>query len=76
MPNLPLSLACAALGVALPIALSFALLQAGFGCRPVEAFAAGAALASTSLGTTLVALKSVSPAESNGFDQKNVILCA
>ncbi len=46
-------------GIGLPIALSFALLNAGFGYRSLEAFAAGAALSSTSLGTTLAALNSV-----------------
>ncbi|KAI0747427.1 hypothetical protein BC629DRAFT_1298597 [Irpex lacteus] len=63
LANIPLSISCATLGVALPIAFSFALLQAGFGCQPLEAFAAGSALASTSLGTTLMALNSVSPKE-------------
>ena len=46
-------------GIATPIALSFALLDAGFGYKPLEAFAAGAALSSTSLGTTLAALNGV-----------------
>lgn len=63
LSNLPLSITCAFIGVAFPIALSFALLQAGFGYRPLEAFAAGSALASTSLGTTLMCLNSIS---SNG----------
>ncbi|KAI0755464.1 hypothetical protein BC629DRAFT_1684279 [Irpex lacteus] len=73
LANLPLSMSCATLGVALPIAFSFALLQAGFGCRPLEAFAAGSALASTSLGTTLMALNSVSPKEGQqqGISQTN-----
>lgn len=44
----------------MPIALSFALLTAGYGYSPLEAFAAGATLSSTSLGTTLAALNSVS----------------
>ena len=57
--NLPLSTLCALVGIGLPIALSFALLNVGFGYRPLEAFAAGAALSSTSLGTTLAALNSV-----------------
>lgn len=47
-------------GVAFPIALSLALLNAGYGYSSLEAFAAGAALCSTSLGTTLAALSSVS----------------
>ncbi|KAI0687338.1 hypothetical protein C8Q76DRAFT_635401 [Earliella scabrosa] len=56
--NLPLSTLCALVGIGLPIGLSFALLNVGFGYRPLEAFAAGAALSSTSLGTTLAALNS------------------
>ena len=44
----------------LPIAFSFALLDAGYGYSHLESFAAGAALSSTSLGTTLMALNSVS----------------
>lgn len=57
--NLPLSLICALTGIGLPVALSFALLAAGYGYVPLEAFAAGAALSSTSLGTTLMALNTV-----------------
>ncbi|KAI0366246.1 Sodium/hydrogen exchanger [Pilatotrama ljubarskyi] len=60
LSNLPLSTICALVGIGLPIAFSFALLHAAFGYRPLEAFAAGAALSSTSLGTTLAALNSVS----------------
>ena len=59
LSNLPLSIFCALTGIGLPIALSMALLNVGFGYRPLEAFAAGAALSSTSLGTTLAALNSV-----------------
>ncbi|KAI0772547.1 hypothetical protein BD413DRAFT_603990 [Trametes elegans] len=60
LSNLPLSIVCALTGIGLPIAFSFALLNAAFGYGTVEAFAAGAALSSTSLGTTLAALNSVS----------------
>ena len=56
LSNLPLSAVSAFTGIALPIALSFVLLNAGYGYSPLEAFAAGAALSSTSLGTTLAAL--------------------
>ena len=49
----------------MPIAFSFALLTAGYGYSPLEAFAAGAALSSTSLGTTLAALNSVSRQKSS-----------
>ncbi|RPD62148.1 hypothetical protein L226DRAFT_463681 [Lentinus tigrinus ALCF2SS1-7] len=66
--NLPLSTFCALTGIGLPIALSIALLNAGFGYRPLEAFAAGAALSSTSLGTTLAALNSVT--KSSGSTEK------
>ncbi|KAI1788916.1 hypothetical protein LXA43DRAFT_1023199 [Ganoderma leucocontextum] len=59
LSNLPLSILCAVTGIAAPIALSFALLDAAFNYKPLEAFAAGAALSSTSLGTTLAALNSV-----------------
>ncbi|KZT66977.1 hypothetical protein DAEQUDRAFT_425949 [Daedalea quercina L-15889] len=58
--NLPLSCFCALTGIRTPMALSFALLTSGYGYPPLEAFAAGAALSSTSLGTTLAALNSVS----------------
>ena len=46
-------------GIGLPVALSFALLSTGYGYDLLESFAAGAALSSTSLGTTLMALNSV-----------------
>ncbi|KAI0643588.1 hypothetical protein C8Q79DRAFT_1002230 [Trametes meyenii] len=62
--NLPLSMVCAITGIIFPIALSFASLYAGFGYKPLEAFAAGAALSSDSLGTTLAALNSASKASS------------
>ncbi|EIW62308.1 uncharacterized protein TRAVEDRAFT_45135 [Trametes versicolor FP-101664 SS1] len=64
LSNLPLSLVCAATGIIFPIALSFASLYAGFGYRPLEAFAAGAALSSDSLGTTLAALNSAAKSSS------------
>ncbi|KAI9069552.1 hypothetical protein FKP32DRAFT_1753760 [Trametes sanguinea] len=62
LSNLPVSTLCALMGIGLPIAFSIALLHAGFGYGVHEAFAAGAALSSTSLGTTLAALNSVSGA--------------
>ncbi|OSD01701.1 hypothetical protein PYCCODRAFT_1391118 [Trametes coccinea BRFM310] len=64
LSNLPLSTLCALMGIGLPIGFSIALLHAGFGYGILEAFAAGAALSSTSLGTTLAALNSVSGATS------------
>ncbi|TBU61207.1 hypothetical protein BD310DRAFT_213478 [Dichomitus squalens] len=59
LSNLPLSIVCALTGISIPIGFSFALLNAGFGYKPLEAFAAGAALSSTSLGTALAALNSI-----------------
>lgn len=52
-PHLPLALAVACTGVVLPIALSLALLHGAYAYPLLTAFAAGAALCSTSLGTTL-----------------------
>lgn len=75
--NLPLSVLCASIGIALPVAFSFALLFAGYGYRPLEAFAAGAALCSTSLGTTLMALNSVTSSlgPSSGVTASETIVC-
>jgi len=53
--NLFLSIAVAITGISLPIALSF-VLQSLANATPLQAFAAGAALCSTSLGTTLTVL--------------------
>ena len=54
--NLFLSAAVAATGICLPIGLSFSLLRL-VDATPLQAFAAGAALCSTSLGTTFTVLK-------------------
>jgi Sodium/hydrogen exchanger family len=54
--NLFLSLAVATTGVCLPIGLSFSLLHL-VNATALQAFAAGAALCSTSLGTTFTVLK-------------------
>lgn len=54
--NLSLSSAVALTGLAAPIGLSFVLLGLLPGTSPVQAFAAGAALCSTSLGTTFTVL--------------------
>jgi Kef-type K+ transport system membrane component KefB len=51
--NLLISLTVAMTGVFLPIALSLLLLHFGYGYSPLQSFAAGAALCSTSVGTTL-----------------------
>lgn len=53
--NLFLSAAVALIGIAAPIALSF-ILQEMAGATALQAFAAGAALCSTSLGTTFTVL--------------------
>lgn len=54
--NLPLSCLVALIGIATPIGASFVLLGLVDGTTPVQAFAAGAALCSTSLGTTFTIL--------------------
>ncbi|KAI0829235.1 hypothetical protein BC628DRAFT_1408747 [Trametes gibbosa] len=72
--NLPLSLVCAITGIILPIALSFASLYAGFGYRPLEAFAAGAALSSDSLGTTLAALNSAAKSSATAIERTNSVM--
>ncbi|GIZ43250.1 hypothetical protein CKM354_000648200 [Cercospora kikuchii] len=54
--NLSLSSAVALTGIAAPIGFSFVLLGLLPGTSPVQAFAAGAALCSTSLGTTFTVL--------------------
>lgn len=53
--NLFLSVAVAITGISFPMALSFAL-QSLVNATPIQAFAAGAALCSTSLGTTFTIL--------------------
>ncbi|CDR98867.1 uncharacterized protein SPSC_04442 [Sporisorium scitamineum] len=56
--NLAISALVGATGVVFPIGISMALLPAGFGYDYLESFAVGAALASTSLGTTFAVLGS------------------
>ncbi|KAK1827295.1 Hsp70 ATPase ssc1 [Podospora conica] len=58
--NFVLSIGAALLGVLTPIALSFALLYAGFGHGAMETFVVGTALSTTSLGTTFVVIKGAS----------------
>lgn len=55
--NLFLSTLAACVGIGVPIGLSILLLHAGYGYTLLQSFAAGAALSSTSLGTTLALLK-------------------
>ncbi|KAL1706792.1 Sodium/hydrogen exchanger family-domain-containing protein [Schizophyllum commune] len=54
--NIALSVVTALTGIMFPIGFSFFLLYFGFGYTVLEAFAAGASLSSTSLGTTLALL--------------------
>jgi Kef-type K+ transport system membrane component KefB len=56
--SLPLATAVALTGIGAPILLSLALISGGFGYPLLESFAAGAALSSTSLGTTFTVLRS------------------
>ncbi|GAA5882769.1 hypothetical protein JCM1840_002356 [Sporobolomyces johnsonii] len=59
LPLLPLALVTALLGILLPLAFTFALFSAPtFDYPSLQAFTAGSALASTSLGTTFFVLKS------------------
>ncbi|KAF7439887.1 Hsp70 ATPase ssc1 [Pleurotus ostreatus] len=55
--NLLLSTVAAVIGIGVPIGLSMLLLHVGYGYTLLQSFAAGAALSSTSLGTTLALLK-------------------
>ena len=56
--NLAMAVLVGATGVILPVGISMALLPLGFGYGYLESFASGAALASTSLGTTFAVLSS------------------
>jgi len=52
LPQLPMALVVALVGILVPLAFTFALFSAStFDYPPLEAFTAGSALASTSLGT-------------------------
>ncbi|ESK91237.1 sodium-hydrogen antiporter [Moniliophthora roreri MCA 2997] len=55
--NVTLSLVTGSIGILVPIALSIILFHFGFGYTVLQGFGAGAALSSTSLGTTLALLK-------------------
>lgn len=60
VPQLPLACVTALVGVLAPIALTFGLYH-GYGYPTIDAFAAGSALASTSLGTTFFVLRAAGP---------------
>ena len=70
---LPLSLASALVGILVPLALTFALFAAAFAYPAVDAFAAGSALASTSLGTTFFVLQSTGDAGVDDTDIAQVL---
>ncbi|GAA5935301.1 hypothetical protein JCM3775_007265 [Rhodotorula graminis] len=62
LPQLPMALVVALVGILVPLAFTFALFSAAtFNYPPLEAFTAGSALASTSLGTTFFVLRSSGP---------------
>ncbi|CBQ71417.1 conserved hypothetical protein [Sporisorium reilianum SRZ2] len=73
--NLALSVLVGGTGVVVPIGISMALLPAAFGYEYLESFAVGAALASTSLGTTFAVLGSFSSSDvsANADDAKHGI---
>ena len=59
LPLLPLSFLSALIGILLPLSFTFALFSSSnYSYPPLQAFTAGSALASTSLGTTFFVLKS------------------
>lgn len=58
--NFALSVLSAATGVIFPIAFSYMILHLGFGYGAVETFIIGAALSTTSLGTTFAVISSAS----------------
>ncbi|KAF2397930.1 hypothetical protein EJ06DRAFT_539330 [Trichodelitschia bisporula] len=60
--NFVLSVFAACIGILAPIGLSFLALYLGFGYGAVETFICGAALSSTSIGTTFVVLGQASSA--------------
>ncbi|TKA33937.1 hypothetical protein B0A54_15117 [Friedmanniomyces endolithicus] len=68
--NILLSVCAATTGIIFPIGLSFLLLYMGFGYGAVETFIVGAALSSTSLGTTFAVMSSAS--ETIDFSQTRV----
>lgn len=56
--NFLLSLFAAGVGISMPIALCYLLLYLGFGYGAIETFIVGAALSTTSMGTTFVVMNS------------------
>ncbi|SPO31679.1 uncharacterized protein UTRI_06622_B [Ustilago trichophora] len=70
--NLAMALLVGATGVVLPIGISMALLPLGFGYGFLESFAVGAALASTSLGTTFAVLSSFNGSSDKTAASENV----
>ncbi|GAA5896944.1 cation:proton antiporter [Sporobolomyces salmoneus] len=67
LPLLPIAFGSALVGILLPLAFTFALFSApSYGYPTIEAFTAGSALASTSLGTTFFVLKSAAEGGGGG----------
>ncbi|KAG8993930.1 Hsp70 ATPase ssc1 [Tulasnella sp. JGI-2019a] len=64
--NIFLSMTVASTGVIVPMGLSFLLLCVGYGYPISTAFASGAALATTSLGTTFFILSTQTPYDPDG----------
>lgn len=60
LPQLPLALVTALVGILLPLVFTFALFS-GYQYPSLQAFSAGSALASTSLGTTFYVLRAAGP---------------
>ncbi|GAA5947045.1 hypothetical protein JCM3765_002129 [Sporobolomyces pararoseus] len=72
LPLLPLSFLSALIGILLPLSFTFALFSSSLYSYPtLQAFTAGSALASTSLGTTFFVLKSVG-GNGNGLEKTRI----
>lgn len=76
IPTLPLATVAALTGVLVPIALTFGLFLPAFAFPAREAFAAGAALASTSLGTTFFVLRAQSSTSLSSTRISSVLVTA
>ena len=72
--NFTLSMLGAATGVIAPIGLSYLLLYLGFGYGAVETFIIGAALSTTSLGTTFAVIASASKSVDLGQTRVGAVL--
>lgn len=61
--NFPLSVMAAAIGITTPIALCYLILFLGFGYGALETFIVGAALSTTSIGTTFIVISNSADAD-------------